>query len=115
VKLLAGVGAWVGPMLVLQAFVASAIVGGVMAAAMVAWSGEYVRHWAMFHTIGNEILTIRKPRQTLRDCRGSKAENEAPPIRDSNRCRHDCLLRLDGLVPCSLTRDPRRKGEHRER
>jgi prepilin peptidase CpaA len=61
VKLLAGVGAWVGPLLVLQAFVASAVVGGAMAVAMVAWSGEYVRHWAMFHTIGNEILTIRNP------------------------------------------------------
>jgi prepilin peptidase CpaA len=61
VKLLAGVGAWVGPMLVLQAFVASAVVGGVMALGMIAWSGEYLRHIAMFHTIGNEILTIRNP------------------------------------------------------
>jgi prepilin peptidase CpaA len=61
VKLLAGVGAWVGPALTLRAFVASAVVGGVMAVAMVAWSGQYVRHWAMFQTIGSEILTVRRP------------------------------------------------------
>src|SRR4051794_21936463 len=35
VKLLAGLGAWVGPWLTLQAFVATAVVGGVMAIAMV--------------------------------------------------------------------------------
>jgi prepilin peptidase CpaA len=61
VKLYAGVGAWVGPAVVLPAFVVSTVVGGVMAIAMVAWSGEYVRHWAMFQTIGHEILTIRNP------------------------------------------------------
>ena len=61
VKLMAGMGAWIGPMLTLQAFVASAIVGGVMAVAMVAWSGQYIRHWVMFQTIGNEILTLRNP------------------------------------------------------
>jgi prepilin peptidase CpaA len=61
VKLLAGLGAWVGPWLTLQAFVATAVVGGVMALGMVAWTGRYFRHWAMFHTIGTEILTIRNP------------------------------------------------------
>jgi prepilin peptidase CpaA len=61
VKLYAGVGAWIGPAVVLPAFVVSAAVGGVMALGMVAWSGEYARHWAMFQTIGHEILTIRSP------------------------------------------------------
>jgi prepilin peptidase CpaA len=61
VKLLAGVGAWIGPWLTLQAFVASAVVGGVMAVAMVAWTGRYIHHWAMFQTIGSEILTVRNP------------------------------------------------------
>jgi prepilin peptidase CpaA len=51
----------VGPTLALGAFVASAVVGGIMALAMVVWSGEYVRHWALFQTIGNEILTVRSP------------------------------------------------------
>ncbi len=61
VKLLAGMGAWVGPALVLQAFVATAVVGGLMAAVMVVRSGELARHVALFHTIGNEILAVRSP------------------------------------------------------
>jgi prepilin peptidase CpaA len=61
VKLLAGVGAWVGWQVTLGAFITSAVVGGVMAVAMVAWTGEYARHWAMFQTIGQEILTVRDP------------------------------------------------------
>ncbi|MBX6314673.1 MAG: prepilin peptidase, partial [Isosphaeraceae bacterium] len=38
-----------------------ALVGGVMALAMVAWSGQYVRHYVLFHQIGHEITTIRDP------------------------------------------------------
>jgi prepilin peptidase CpaA len=61
VKLLAAVGAWMGPSIVLGSFVVTALVGGVLAVAMVAWTGEYVRHWAMFQTIGQEILSVRDP------------------------------------------------------
>ena len=32
-----------------------------MALAMIAWSGRWAYHWAMFQTIVNEILTIRNP------------------------------------------------------
>jgi prepilin peptidase CpaA len=28
---------------------------------MVAWTGRYARHWALFQTIGSEILTVRDP------------------------------------------------------
>jgi prepilin peptidase CpaA len=61
VKLLAGVGAWVGPVFTFWAFTTSAVVGGLMAVAMVAWSGEYIRHWVQFQAIGHEILTVRDP------------------------------------------------------
>jgi prepilin peptidase CpaA len=61
VKLFAGVGAWVGPAVTLGAFTVSAVVGGVMAVVMVAWTGQYARHWAMFQTISHEILTVRDP------------------------------------------------------
>jgi prepilin peptidase CpaA len=61
VKLMAGVGAWVGPALTLGAFVSSAVVGGLMALAMIAWSGQFFHHWVMFQTIGHEILTVRDP------------------------------------------------------
>jgi prepilin peptidase CpaA len=61
VKLLAGVGAWIGPSLTVGAFATSAIVGGVMALAMIAWSGQFARHWVRFQVIGHEILTVRDP------------------------------------------------------
>jgi prepilin peptidase CpaA len=61
VKLMAGVGAWVGPVVTLWAFTTSAVVGGLMAVAMVAWSGEYIRHWVQMQAIGHEILTVRDP------------------------------------------------------
>src|SRR5437763_746154 len=61
VKLLAGVGAWMGSAVTLGAFVTSAVVGGLMAMVMVAWSGDYLRHWVLFQTIGHEILTVRDP------------------------------------------------------
>jgi prepilin peptidase CpaA len=61
VKLMAGVGAWMGPAITLWAFATATIVGGVMAVAMVAWSGQYVRHWVQLQSIGREILTVRNP------------------------------------------------------
>jgi prepilin peptidase CpaA len=61
VKLFAGVGAWVGPLVTLGAFATTAIVGGLMALTMVAWSGQLIRHWVLFQTIGLEILTVRDP------------------------------------------------------
>jgi prepilin peptidase CpaA len=61
VKLFMGVGAWMGPEVTLQAFVVLAIVGAVMAVAMVAWSGEWRKHWDLFKTIVHEVLVIRDP------------------------------------------------------
>jgi prepilin peptidase CpaA len=63
VKLMAGLGAWMGPALTLGAFVASAITGGVFGLAMIVASGDWIRHWAMFQTIGHEIISIRDPAQ----------------------------------------------------
>ena len=61
VKLMAGVGAWIGPWLTFWAFVSSALAGAVIAAGMIVYSGELYRHLAMMHTIGHEVLTIRNP------------------------------------------------------
>ncbi len=61
VKLMAGVGAWLGPWLTLYAFVSTALVGGLLGAAMIFASGNWIRHWVMFQTIGHEILSIRNP------------------------------------------------------
>jgi prepilin peptidase CpaA len=61
VKLMAGVGAWMGPSLTLGAFVASALVGGLLGLVMIVASGDLIHHWVMFQTIGHEIISIRAP------------------------------------------------------
>jgi prepilin peptidase CpaA len=61
VKLMAGMGAWMGPAVTLGAFAASAIAGGVIALGMIVGSGRVFHHWATFQMIGREILVIRDP------------------------------------------------------
>jgi prepilin peptidase CpaA len=61
VKLMAGVGAWIGPWFTLWAFVSTALMGSVMAMAMIVYSGRLYRHLGMIHTIGHEVLTLRSP------------------------------------------------------
>ncbi len=63
VKLLAGVGAWLGTVATLYAFAATALVGGVMAAVMIYRSGQWEKHWAMAHTILHEWKTVRNPQK----------------------------------------------------
>jgi prepilin peptidase CpaA len=61
VKLLAGVGAWVGGTVTLYAFCVSAIIGGVIAVAMVLYRQAWHKHYAQFWNIWSEMLTIRDP------------------------------------------------------
>jgi prepilin peptidase CpaA len=61
VKLLAGVGAWVWPAATLYAFCVSALVGGLIAVAMVLWRRDWHHHFYQFWTITNEIMEVRNP------------------------------------------------------
>jgi len=61
VKLLAGVGAWLGAMITLKAFAATCIVGGIMAMWMIWRSGRWEKHYAMAHQIIHEWKTVRNP------------------------------------------------------
>jgi prepilin peptidase CpaA len=61
VKLLAGVGAWVGAGTTFYAFCASAIMGGVIALGMVLWRRSWRHHKNQLFTIVNEIVTIGNP------------------------------------------------------
>ena len=61
VKLMAGLGAWIGPWLTAWAFACSAIVGAVLAVAMIVYSGAIWRHLAMIQTIAQELFSIRNP------------------------------------------------------
>jgi prepilin peptidase CpaA len=61
VKLMAGVGAWIGPVFTGWAFLSTALIGGLMGLAMMAASGEMARHLALTRSIGREVLTVRDP------------------------------------------------------
>lgn len=61
VKLLAGVGAWVGPVVTLYAFCVSSILGGVIAVAMVLIGRSWRRHFHQFWAICNEFVTVGDP------------------------------------------------------
>jgi len=63
VKLLAGVGAWIYGLHTVYAFAATAIVGAVLAVAMVLVRRGWKKHAAQFMVILNEILVIRNPEQ----------------------------------------------------
>ncbi len=59
VKLLAGIGAWVHTDHVLNIFIATTIVGAIMAVIMVAWSGRWSHHYRQFKMIIAEWLRVR--------------------------------------------------------
>jgi len=63
VKLLAGVGAWVGVTTTFWAFVVSAVVGGLIAIGMVLYRRKWAHHRGQFLMILSEILIIRDPNQ----------------------------------------------------
>jgi prepilin peptidase CpaA len=66
VKLMAGVGAWLGWRITLYAFCVSAIVGAVMAIAMVLWRKRFEQHYANFVMILVEWMQIRNPKELSR-------------------------------------------------
>jgi prepilin peptidase CpaA len=59
VKLLAGVGAWVGSTTTFYAFCVTAVLGGVIAVGMVLYRKAWPHHRDQFWTIVNEISSIR--------------------------------------------------------
>jgi prepilin peptidase CpaA len=61
VKLMAGLGAWVGPHLTLGAFVGTVFAGGLIGLAMILVSGDPIYHWVMLQTICHEIISVRNP------------------------------------------------------
>ena len=66
VKLLAGVGAWLGASVTFYAFCVSTVVGAVMAVLMVLYKGRFGQHYANFVMILIEWLHIRSPKELSR-------------------------------------------------
>lgn len=63
VKLMAGVGAWLGMTDTVWAFVLSAGAGAVLAVAMVLYRGTWKHHQQQFVAIVQEILIVRNPEE----------------------------------------------------
>jgi prepilin peptidase CpaA len=61
VKLLAGIGAWVHAEHTWNIFAATAIVGGIMALCMVAYTGAWRKHYAQFRMLISEFVQVRDP------------------------------------------------------
>jgi prepilin peptidase CpaA len=61
VKLMAGVGAWVWGTVTFYAFAVSAIIGGLIAVAMVLYRRGWDKHKNQFWMIANEIMTVKDP------------------------------------------------------
>ncbi len=61
VKLMAGIGAWIGVTATFYAFCVSAVVGGLIAVAMVVLRRRWQHHVLQFFQIVDEILVIRNP------------------------------------------------------
>jgi len=61
VKLMAGIGAWIGATATFYAFCVSAVVGGVIAVAMVLVRRRWRHHVQQFFKMVDEILVIRNP------------------------------------------------------
>ena len=63
VKLMAGIGAWVGATTTWHAFCVSVVVGAVMAVAMAWRRGKLGHHFTNFMIIWNEWMSVRDPRK----------------------------------------------------
>ncbi len=66
VKLMAGIGAWMGWKVTFAAFCVSTIVGAIMAVIMVLWRKSLQHHYANFLLILSEWMVIRNPYELSR-------------------------------------------------
>lgn len=63
VKLMAGIGAWLGGWVTVYAFVVSAVIGGLMAIVMAVSSGKLRKHYENFFMIMFEFKQVKNPRE----------------------------------------------------
>ena len=61
VKLMAGIGAWLGGWVTFQSFLVTCVVGGVMALWMVVRRQAFFKHYGQFLTIVEEFKRVKNP------------------------------------------------------
>ena len=66
VKLMAGIGAWLGATVTFYAFCVSTVVGAVMAIVMVLYKRSFKKHYANFVMIFIEWMSVKNPRELSR-------------------------------------------------
>jgi prepilin peptidase CpaA len=66
VKLMAGIGAWLGPVVTFYAFCVSTVVGGVMAVIMAWYRKDFTKHYNNFFMIALEFMHVKNPRELSR-------------------------------------------------
>jgi len=66
VKLMAGIGAWLGWQITLESFMVSVVVGAIMSVLMVLFRGTWKKHYENLLTIFSEWVTIRNPYELSR-------------------------------------------------
>lgn len=74
VKLMAGLGAWLGPVVAWNAFVVSVVVGAVMAIIMVLWRKSWTKHYTNFLMIAIEWMTVKNPRELAKTAAERKSQ-----------------------------------------
>jgi len=74
VKLMAGMGAWLGPAVCWEAFVWSVVVGAVMAVVMVVWRQSWTKHYANFLMIAAEWMAVKNPAELNRIAKERKPQ-----------------------------------------
>ena len=94
VKLLAGVGAWLGTVVTLYAFAATAIVGGIMAVVMILRSGQWEKHVAHGPPDSARMENDPEPGEACGNCPRTEAKYVPAALRNPDGNRLDRLLCL---------------------
>lgn len=63
VKLMAGIGAWLGAEVIFNCFIVTVVVGAIMAIAMVLKRRAWDKHYGNFLMIWSELTSIKNPRK----------------------------------------------------
>ncbi len=63
VKLMAGIGAWLGAAVTFYAFVVTVVVGAIMAVCMVLYKRSFAKHYASFLMLWMEWFEVKNPKE----------------------------------------------------
>jgi len=98
VKLMAGIGAWLGVKITFYAFCVTTIVGAIMAIGMVLYRKKFYTHLGQAIMILDEWRSVKKSTGVIANCKRAKTNDVSPALWDSHLHWFNRLLPL-----CRLT------------